>query len=335
VIAEHHLDMLTASGITPEHAAARGYETISDPRRLAELRIVKDGRRTRGLLVPQLRRDGSTWGYQYRPDHPRERKGKVVKYETPWQQRNGIDVPPGVGDSLDDPAVPLWITEGVKKADAGALQGLCIVALPGVWSWLGRNNSGGKTAVPDFHDIALNGRRVILAFDGDVARKAAVGKALNALADYLRSKGANVEYLHLPDTDDKTGLDDYLADHPVEDLWRLVKPVQPTITKSARNTPRTTPQPRNRARHKRCPRLRGCHASSTPWPMKCSTAAWSARNSWREPCTLYRPRGCSTSRYPPVSKAIPRRASHTPSKPWPGSFHLRLTLNSRPCPNAR
>lgn len=230
MIAEHHLDMLTASGITPEHAAARGYETISDPRRLAELRIVKDGRRTRGLLVPQLRRDGSTWGYQYRPDHPRERKGKVVKYETPWQQRNGIDVPPGVGDSLDDRAVPLWITEGVKKADAGALQGLCIVALPGVWSWLGRNNSGGKTAVPDFHDIALNGRRVILAFDGDVARKAAVGKALDALADYLRSKGANVDYLHLPDTDDKTGLDDYLAEHPVEDLWRLVKPVQPTIT---------------------------------------------------------------------------------------------------------
>jgi hypothetical protein len=106
VIADHHLAMLTASGITPEHAAARGYETISDPRRLAQLGIAKAGQRTRGLLVPQLRIDGSTWGYQYRPDSPRERNRQIVKYETPISQRNGIDVPPGLGDQLGDPSVP-------------------------------------------------------------------------------------------------------------------------------------------------------------------------------------------------------------------------------------
>jgi hypothetical protein len=233
VIAEHHLAMLAASSITPEHAAARGYETISDPRRLALLGIAKGGQRTCGLLVPQLRVDRSTWGYQYRPDSPRERNGKVVKYETPLHQRNGIDVPPGVGPKLGDPAVPLFITEGVKKADCGALHGLCIVAIPGVWSWRGRNTTGGKTAVPDFHDIALNGRRVVLAFDGDVTRKRGVHDALEQLADYLASKCARVEYLHLPDTEDKTGLDDYLAEHTVEDLWRLVKPVQPAVRKQA------------------------------------------------------------------------------------------------------
>src|SRR5689334_19234735 len=109
----HHRAMLAASGITPEHAAARGYETIRDPRRLALLGIAKGGQRTQGLLVPQLRVDGSAWGYQYRPDHPRERNGKVVKYETPTGQRNGIDVPPGVAPMLGDPNVALWVTEGV------------------------------------------------------------------------------------------------------------------------------------------------------------------------------------------------------------------------------
>jgi hypothetical protein len=205
MIAQHHLDMLAASGITPEHAERRGYETIRDPRRLAELGIAKAGQRTQGLLVPQLRADGSAWGYQYRPDSARERNGKQVKYETPIGQRNGIDVPPGVGPRLGNPAIPLWITEGVKKADCAALQRLCIVALPGVWSWRGKNNSGGRLAVGDWHDIALNDRRVILAFDGDVARKPAVRQALRALADYLISKGAYLEYLHLPDTDDKPG----------------------------------------------------------------------------------------------------------------------------------
>lgn len=233
--------MLAASGITPEHAALRGYETIRDPRRLAALPIAKAGQRTQGLLVPQLRVDGSTWGYQYRPDDPRERNGKVVKYETPIGQRNGIDVPPGVGAQLGDPAVPLFITEGVKKADCGALRGLCIVALPGVWSWRGRNGSGGKVVVPDWHDIALNERRVVLAFDGDVARKKSVRTALQNLADYLSSKGASVDYLHLPDTDDKTGIDDYLADHTVEDMWRLVKPLQPTAADKPDQQPKSQP----------------------------------------------------------------------------------------------
>ena len=131
-------------------------------------------------------------------------------------------------DALGDPSVPLWVTEGTKKADCGVHYQLCIVALSGVWNWRGTNDMGGKTAVADWNDIALNGRRVILAFDGDVARKPSAAKALCALADYLRYRGAKVEYLHLPDTDEKTGLDDYLvADHTVEDLWRLVKPHQP------------------------------------------------------------------------------------------------------------
>lgn len=38
----------------------------------------------------------------------------------------------------------------------------------------------------------------------------------------------SVEYLHLPDTDDKTGLDDFLmAGHTVDDLYRRVKPTPP------------------------------------------------------------------------------------------------------------
>jgi len=48
-------------------------------------------------------------------------------------------------------------------------------------------------------------------------------------AGYLATKGARIEYLHLPDTDEgKVGLDDYLAEHTVDELMRLVKPTQPT-----------------------------------------------------------------------------------------------------------
>lgn len=154
-------------------------------------------------------------------------------------QRNGLDVPPGVGELLGDPTVPLWVTEGVKKADAAAVAGLCCVALPGVWSWRGSNDKGGKVAIPDWHDVALNGRRVVLAFDSDVVVKRAVRAALDALAGYLLSKGATVEYLHLPHGDDtKAGLDDYLtAGRTVEELRRLVRPEPPEVVTDAKVTP--------------------------------------------------------------------------------------------------
>jgi hypothetical protein len=241
-ISAAHLELLAASGITPEHAALRGYETITDTDRLAALKIAKAGRSVPGLLVPLLRIDGSTWGYQYRPDEPRIRDGKPVKYETPWQQRNHLDIPPGVSELLGDPTVPLWVTEGSKKADCGSLHGLAIVALLGVSSWRGTNDAGGKVAVADWKDIALNGRRVIIAFDGDIARKKGVHGESQALAGYLAIKGAHVEYLWLPDTDTKTGLDDYLQDHTVDELWRLVKPTAPPPS-TAKPPPPPAPKP--------------------------------------------------------------------------------------------
>jgi hypothetical protein len=89
-------------------------------------------------------------------------------------------------------------------------------------------------ALPDWHDIALNGRRVVLAFDSDVTRKPAVAKALTELAGYLESpsRGAKVEYLHLPDEDGKCGLDDYIAAHGVNGLWGLVRPEPPALSDS-------------------------------------------------------------------------------------------------------
>ena len=253
MIAEHHLTMLAASGITAEFAMARGYETITDPSRLArlltdqngrDLGIVKAGRNVPGLLVPQLAVNGSTWGYQYRPDEPRLRDGKPVKYETIFGQRNGLDFPLGIAEMFGDPTVPKLIVEGSKKADAAAVRRLCAISVSGVWNWRGRNSRGGLVAVADWNDVALKGARVILAYDGDAARKESVHKAMRELANYLAIKGARVEYLWLPDTDEKTGLDDYLVDHSCDEMWRLVKPTAPPLTARPSNNAGRQPDPK-------------------------------------------------------------------------------------------
>jgi hypothetical protein len=226
-----HAKLLELSAISPEVARARGYVSVDTKKRLEDLGFERYQRSVPGLLIPCRRRDGSIWGYQYRPDEPRVTKaGTVIKYETPKGQPNGIDIPAGVRDQLGDPSVPLLVTEGARKADAAVSAGLACVSLNGVYGWRGRNGRGGRLAVSEWHDVALNGRRVALAFDSDVVRKSAVQHALGELAGYLISKGAAVEYLHLPDAgNEKTGLDDYLAEHGSGGLWELVRPELPAL----------------------------------------------------------------------------------------------------------
>jgi hypothetical protein len=234
-----HQALLADSAISVEVATERGYVSVDTKTRLERINVSPAGRRIPGLLVPLLRKDGSVWGYQYRPDSPRlNGANRAVKYETPAGQRAALDVPPGVGSRLDDPNVPLLVTEGTRKADSAWSHGLACVALPGVWSWRGTNLVGGKTALSEWHDVALNGRRLVLAFDSDVTTKRQVRTALTALAGYLESKGAKVEYLHLPDDDPgKTGLDDWIATHGAADLWAIVRPEPPMLDEESSSTP--------------------------------------------------------------------------------------------------
>jgi Domain of unknown function (DUF3854) len=248
-ILDQHAALLTASAISPEVARARGYVSVDTRKRLEGAGFAGYQRRVPGLLIPLHRADGSVWGYQYRPDKPRITKSareraaksgkpaKPVKYESPGGQRNGIDIPSATRKHLGDPSVPLWVTEGSRKADSAASAGLACVSLSGVWSWRGRNADGGKLAVGDWRDIAVNGRRVVLAFDSDVATQPKVAAALLELSEYLASKEADVEYLHLPDLGEgKTGLDDYLAAEGPDGIWELVRPdppaqvIQPALT---------------------------------------------------------------------------------------------------------
>ncbi len=85
-----------------------------------------------------------------------------MKYETPSRSRMHLDVPPSARGAIGNPAATLMITEGVRKGDAGATQGMCCIALLGVWNWRGTNELGGKVALPEWELIALNDREVYL-----------------------------------------------------------------------------------------------------------------------------------------------------------------------------
>jgi Protein of unknown function (DUF3631)/Domain of unknown function (DUF3854) len=218
-----HAALLKASAIGPEVSRARGYVSVDTGTRLEPAGFAKSQRRnTPGLLIPLHGTDGTVRLHQYRPDSPRvDAAGRARKYETPFRAVLCLDVPPGALPAIADPGEPLWITEGARKADAAVTAGLCCIALLGVEGWQSKG-----VALPDWKDVRLKGRAVLVAFDSDVMTKAAVRGALGRLTAWLGYRGANVRHVILPDGPDgaKVGLDDYLAaGHDVAGLRGLAR----------------------------------------------------------------------------------------------------------------
>lgn len=212
-LSKRHLrELEEGSGIRPEVIEARGYETVRDELRLVEKDFANTQLRVPGLLIPTHDASGAVIAYQYKPDEPRLVDGKAVKYETPKGSQVRLGIPPGAAADLPDASVPLWITEGAKKADAAVTAGLCCISLQGVDSW---RRDGGKP-LADWEDVALMGREVFVAYDSDVMTKPGVQSALDELTHFLRVNGARVSWVVLPPKagiagDEKVGLDDWLV----------------------------------------------------------------------------------------------------------------------------
>lgn len=191
-LASIHECLLRESAISAEVAAARGYRTVWERRGLARLGFKDYQQRVPALLIPLYDVFGEPAGYQARPDSPRLRASKPLKYENPAGQRGAIDCNPLVRDSMKDPSIPLWVTEGVRKADSAISHGLVCVSLQGVYGWRGTNSVGGKLALPDWEGVALNQRMIFLAFDSDAWTKTPVYQALSRLKAFLEARKARV-----------------------------------------------------------------------------------------------------------------------------------------------
>lgn len=239
---DHHRKFLADRAVSPAVIEARGYSSTILSGWLHDAGFSRQvSGLVPGLVIPVRDVHGEIRFCQYRPDKPRRVKEKLAKYETPARTRPVIDVPPAVLTKLDSPARPLWITEGPVKADAAVSAGLICIGVTGVYGWRGTNSRGGRTALPDWEFIALDGREIYLAPDSDVRTNPDVIMAVFRLGAMLDSRGADVRYVYLPTAADggKTGLDDWLArnDRDIDGLLTLATdepPARPKVPVPAR-----------------------------------------------------------------------------------------------------
>lgn len=258
----HREELIKGSSIDPQVIMERGYVTVGRPS--AALRDAK-GRDTRqqlldmgfpkwavgedwnypALLIPMYSPRGERLPGQVKPFSPvLAPNGRRMKYASA-KSPSRLDVhprwtrdPDPEGRAIALPAIqdvdiPLWITEGVKKADSLTSRGICTVALAGVYNW--RNT---HATLGDWEDVRLRGREIVVCFDADTITKPPIQRAMARLGAWLRHKGARkIWYLVVPPAVDGQavkGVDDFFAaGGTVAELERAFRDRPPRDTNTA------------------------------------------------------------------------------------------------------
>lgn len=221
---------IEASAIDPEVARERGYRTIGRPtsadqrprQELQDLGIpswaINEDRLFPGILLPIWSPAGRVVSHQFKPRTPvTNRDGKRMKYACVKGQVSRLDVHPrhtilakdAVVPPIRDVSKPLFITEGIKKADSLTSKGFVAVALNGVFGW--RSTLG---TLGEWEDVTLKGRKVGIVFDSDIVTSQQVRKAAFRLQKWLRSRGADPLFFIPPAEHNgrpTKGVDDYFA----------------------------------------------------------------------------------------------------------------------------
>lgn len=129
------------------------------------------------------------------------------------------------------PSLPLFLTEGEKKAGCLLSHGYIAIALPGIWMGkrVNRDVNGVKISdslVPDLEIFAQSGRTVNFCFDTDIKPKTIkqVNKAIRSTAKLLTNKGCKVQIITLPLLGNNKGaVDDFIVAKGVCKFNELVK----------------------------------------------------------------------------------------------------------------
>jgi hypothetical protein len=105
---------------------------------------------------------------------------------------------------MDNPTVPLWITEGAKKAGALLTAGYGAIAVPGIHNGYRTpkdeqgNRIGKSYLLPPLEKLAASGREIYIVFDQDTKPNTieSVNIAIRQMGYLLTKYGCTVKYLN-------------------------------------------------------------------------------------------------------------------------------------------
>jgi Domain of unknown function (DUF3854)/Domain of unknown function (DUF927) len=234
-LSESDYETLAASWITREMADVAMLRRV-DEYEGREIVGQKGKRDCSGILFPyywpgevlpftyRIRRDNPEWTADKDGQPKAERK-----YLAPAGDRNRLFIPAGVTpEQLADLQIPIVLVEGEKKALAlwrlanhdVEKPRFIPIAIAGVWNWRGIiGKTGGpkgerldvRGPIADLSRVEWNGREVFIVFDTNVRTNESVNWARKGISRELAARGAQVDFVNLPEDCHVNGIDDLLA----------------------------------------------------------------------------------------------------------------------------
>jgi hypothetical protein len=212
-VTEEMKRQLSESGLSPKQ---RGYlPLISPPDKLTS-------HPAPGYQITYHDRAGKpTKFYRYRYVKSPVPFGKPLRYVQPSnvlpQVYWSLEIP--WKEILADKDIPLFITEGEKKADCGCKNGFATIGLGGVWNFKSRTIE----LIAELVDIDWENRRVYIVYDSDAISNPSVLLAERRLGEQLLSRKAIVLTVRLPEgSDKKVAMDDFIVANGAEEFQRLL-----------------------------------------------------------------------------------------------------------------
>ena len=128
----------------------------------------------------------------------------TLRYWQPPNTSPHLYVPPLLTwqEIARDATEKLIITEGEKKAACACQHGLSTAGVGGVWCWRSTLDNGEKLTLPMLDEFQWHNRSVLMCPDSDGwhdGKEMQVLAGFFALARELQSRGANVQFVRLPD----------------------------------------------------------------------------------------------------------------------------------------
>lgn len=254
LLSDAHLAELMASGLSREQALATGHRSVT----AAEAKKAT-GHDLPGLLFSyqnpltgkpyeiltgkwakrpfcRLKPDWAAARSQQR-EHYADSEGKLPKYLSPSKCGSRPYFSPLIdwGKVLGKSSIPIILTEGEKKGDAGCAAGIPTIALSGVSAFVDRDDRDEWTAgegsgwdceepedgeprsrfLPELDIVQWAHRAIGVAFDSDISSNFFVEKSLETLLAHTRARVGRGYPIVLPTEVDgkKNGLDDFIARH--------------------------------------------------------------------------------------------------------------------------
>jgi hypothetical protein len=271
-----HLADLKASGLTFDQMRQAGYRSVEK-----EQAKQITGYALAGMLIPYSDSEGKPYTTsdgrpftRLKPDYEGEPDPDRPKYLSPKGNGNRPYFSP-LHDwerIIKSAKIPLWETEGEKKADKACAEGFACIGLPGVTAWQDKSSRPEEAEqtpaqlMEDPHDMAeaeaafkleesrqlpeldainYKYRIVFQCYDSDLVHKMSVQGALKNRALYLQETlEARPQTVVLPTEPDgsKNGLDDFLVRHGAEALQLLADFALPTLVENRKHQLVLNPQ---------------------------------------------------------------------------------------------